>query len=149
LNERFRPEIPKTPEPTRELLCTADCNHLDIVALWLRGGKCSAPQPQSEDAILRTLRIRRGRGSGHRHRHLPGTHPRLRKGSPGPPKTLEPIHSLLAPTSSGVDQQATRRPGIRSGATICPNCLKGSQGVTPFLKVTEHRSQPLLPSSVS
>ena len=47
-----------------------------------------------------------------RHRNLPGTHPGLRKGSPGPPKTLEPIHSLLAPTSSGVDQQATRWPPI-------------------------------------
>jgi len=35
-----------------------------------------------------------------------------------------------------VDQQATRRPGIQSGATIYPSCLKGSQGVTPFLKVT-------------
>jgi hypothetical protein len=71
-----------------------------------------------------------------RHRNLPGTHPGLRKGSPGPPKTLEPIHSLLAPTSSGVDQQATRWPPIQSGATIYPSSLKGSQGVTPFLKVT-------------
>jgi hypothetical protein len=35
-----------------------------------------------------------------------------------------------------VDQQATRRPGIQSGATIDSSCLKGSQGVTPFLKVT-------------
>jgi hypothetical protein len=35
-----------------------------------------------------------------------------------------------------VDQQATRRPPIQSGATINPRCLKGSQGVTPFLKVT-------------
>ena len=39
-----------------------------------------------------------------RHRNLPGAHPGLRKGSPGPPKPLEPIHSLLAPASSGVDQ---------------------------------------------
>jgi hypothetical protein len=36
-----------------------------------------------------------------------------------------------------VDQQATRRPGIQSGATIDSSCLKGSQGVTPFLKVTD------------
>jgi hypothetical protein len=35
-----------------------------------------------------------------------------------------------------VDQQATRRPPIQSGATIYPSCLKGGQGVTPFLKVT-------------
>jgi hypothetical protein len=35
-----------------------------------------------------------------------------------------------------VDQQATRRPPIQSGATIYPSRLKGSQGVTPFLKVT-------------
>jgi hypothetical protein len=35
-----------------------------------------------------------------------------------------------------VDQQATRRPGIQSGATVHPSCLKDSQGVTPFLKVT-------------
>jgi transposase InsO family protein len=35
-----------------------------------------------------------------------GSAPRSTKGSPGPPKTLEPIHSMLAPTSSGVDQQA-------------------------------------------
>jgi hypothetical protein len=35
-----------------------------------------------------------------------------------------------------VDQQATRRSGIQSGATIDTSCLKGSQGVTPFLKVT-------------
>ena len=39
-----------------------------------------------------------------RHRHLPGAHPCLRESPPGPPKPLEPIHSLLAPTSSGVDQ---------------------------------------------
>jgi hypothetical protein len=38
-----------------------------------------------------------------------------------------------------VDQQATRRPGIQSGATIYPSCLKGRQGVTPFLKVTAAR----------
>ena len=61
-----------------------------------------------------------------RHRHLPGAHPGLRKSSPGPPKPLEPIHSLLAPTSRGLDQQATRRPPIQSGATIYPSCLKGS-----------------------
>jgi hypothetical protein len=36
-----------------------------------------------------------------------------------------------------VDQQATRSPPIQSGATIYPSCLKGSQGVTPFLKVTD------------
>jgi hypothetical protein len=35
-----------------------------------------------------------------------------------------------------VDQQATRSPGIQSGATIDSSRLKGSQGVTPFLKVT-------------
>jgi hypothetical protein len=35
-----------------------------------------------------------------------------------------------------VDQQATRSPPIQSGATIYPSCLKSSQGVTPFLKVT-------------
>jgi hypothetical protein len=35
-----------------------------------------------------------------------------------------------------VDQQATRSKPIQSGATIYPSCLKGSQGVTPFLKVT-------------
>jgi hypothetical protein len=35
-----------------------------------------------------------------------------------------------------VDQQATRRPPIQSGATIYPSRLKGSQGVTPFLKAT-------------
>jgi hypothetical protein len=39
-----------------------------------------------------------------------------------------------------VDQQATRSPPIQSGATIYPSCLKGSKGVTPFLKVTEQRS---------
>ena len=61
-----------------------------------------------------------------RHCNLPGAHRGLRKGSPGPPKPLEPIHSLLAPASSGVDQQATRRPPIQSGATIYPSCLKGS-----------------------
>jgi hypothetical protein len=36
-----------------------------------------------------------------------------------------------------VDQQATRSPGIQSGATIDSSRLKGSQGVTPFLKVTD------------
>jgi hypothetical protein len=71
-----------------------------------------------------------------RHRNLTGADPCLRESPPGPPKTLEPIHSLLAPTGSGVDQQATRRPPIQSGATIYPSCLKSSQGVTPFLKVT-------------
>ncbi len=35
LVERIRAEIPKTPEPTRELLYTADCNRTYIVALWL------------------------------------------------------------------------------------------------------------------
>jgi hypothetical protein len=35
-----------------------------------------------------------------------------------------------------LDQQATRRPPIQSGATIYQSRLKGSQGVTPFLKVT-------------
>jgi hypothetical protein len=35
-----------------------------------------------------------------------------------------------------VDQQATSSPGIQSGATIDSSRLKGSQGVTPFLKVT-------------
>jgi hypothetical protein len=35
-----------------------------------------------------------------------------------------------------VDQQATRTPQIQSGASIYPGYLKGSQGVTPFLKVT-------------
>jgi hypothetical protein len=72
-----------------------------------------------------------------RHRNLPGAHQGLQKGSPGPPKPLEPIHSLLAPTICGVDQQATRRPPIQSGATIYPSCLKSSQGVSPFLKATE------------
>ena len=32
LRERFRPEIPKASEPTRELLCTTDCNHIAIAA---------------------------------------------------------------------------------------------------------------------
>jgi hypothetical protein len=41
-----------------------------------------------------------------------------------------------------VDQQATRRPPIQSGATIYPSRLKGSQGVTPFLKVTVDSSAP-------
>jgi hypothetical protein len=36
-----------------------------------------------------------------------------------------------------VDQQATRRRPIQPGATIYPGRLKGSQGVTPFLKVTD------------
>jgi len=40
-----------------------------------------------------------------------------------------------------VDQQATRSPPIQSGATIYPSCLKGGQGVTPFLKVTEEDDQ--------
>jgi wobble nucleotide-excising tRNase len=35
-----------------------------------------------------------------------------------------------------VDQQATRRRPIQPGANIYPGRLKGSQGVTPFLKVT-------------
>jgi hypothetical protein len=35
-----------------------------------------------------------------------------------------------------VDQQATGRPRIQSGATIYRGRLKGSQGVTPFPKVT-------------
>ena len=35
LVERIRTEIPKTPEPTRELLYTADCNRTYFVALWL------------------------------------------------------------------------------------------------------------------
>jgi hypothetical protein len=35
-----------------------------------------------------------------------------------------------------VDQKATRWPPIQSGATIYRSCLKGRQGVTPFLKVT-------------
>jgi hypothetical protein len=35
-----------------------------------------------------------------------------------------------------VDQQATRKPPFQSRATIYPGRLKGSQGVTPFLKVT-------------
>jgi hypothetical protein len=42
----------------------------------------------------------------------------------------------MAPTSSGVDQQATRRPPIQPGATIYASRLKGGQGLTPFLKVT-------------
>jgi hypothetical protein len=49
---------------------------------------------------------------------------------------MELIHLLLAPTSSGVDQQATRSPPIQSGATSYPSCLKSSQGVSPFMKVT-------------
>jgi hypothetical protein len=71
-----------------------------------------------------------------RHRNLPGAHPGLRKGSPGPPKKLEPIHSLLAPTSCGVDQKATRMPPNQSGDIIYRGRLKGSRGVTPCLKVT-------------
>jgi hypothetical protein len=35
-----------------------------------------------------------------------------------------------------VDQQATRRPPFQPSATIYQGRLKGSQGVTPFLKVT-------------
>jgi hypothetical protein len=42
-----------------------------------------------------------------------------------------------------VDQQATRRQGIQSGATFYPSCPKGSQGVTPFLKVTASRTTGL------
>jgi hypothetical protein len=60
LNERFAPEIPKTPEQTCKLFRMADYNHLNIVAFWLRGGKCSVPQPQSDSAILRTLKISGG-----------------------------------------------------------------------------------------
>ena len=37
-----------------------------------------------------------------------------------------------------MDQQATRRRPIQPGATIYPGRLKGSQGVTPFLKVTDN-----------
>ena len=83
-----------------------------------------------------------------RHRNLPGAHQGLRNGSPGPPKPLEPIHSLLAQTSSGVDQQATRSPPIQSGANIYPSCLKGSQGVTPFLKVTGEAFFALTPENL-
>ena len=36
LHERLIPEIPKTSEPTPELLCSTDCNHRDIVAKKLR-----------------------------------------------------------------------------------------------------------------
>jgi hypothetical protein len=43
-----------------------------------------------------------------------------------------------------VDQQATRSPGIQSGATIDSSRLKGSQGVTPFLKVTAQDFQDKL-----
>jgi len=35
-----------------------------------------------------------------------------------------------------VDQQASRGPSILFGATIYPSRLKGSQGETPFPKVT-------------
>ena len=70
------------------------------------------------------------------NRNLPGACPGLREGAPGPSQTLEPIHSLLAPTRRSVDQQATSRPKIRSGVIVCSSCSKGSRGVTPFLKVT-------------
>ncbi|MCP9841579.1 hypothetical protein KBY93_13175, partial [Synechococcus sp. J7-Johnson] len=42
----------------------------------------------------------------------------------------------LASTRRSVDQQATRRARTDPGATINPGRLNGSQGVTPFLKVT-------------
>jgi hypothetical protein len=39
-----------------------------------------------------------------------------------------------------MDQQATRRPPIQSGAIIYTSRLKGGQGVTPFLKVTDREA---------
>ena len=53
-----------------------------------------------------------------------------------PTPSMEPIQPLLMSTRSGVDQQANR--GVQSdpGATLNPARSSGSQGVTPFLKVT-------------
>lgn len=39
LEDRFSPEIPKTSEPTRELLCTATCFYSGDLGLRLRYGK--------------------------------------------------------------------------------------------------------------
>jgi hypothetical protein len=42
-----------------------------------------------------------------------------------------------------VDQQATRRRPIQSGPNIYSGRLKGSRGVTPFLKATEGGSRAI------
>jgi hypothetical protein len=52
---------------------------------------------------------------------------------------MEPIHPLPAPARGGVDQQAAGRANADAGSTIDEGRLKGSPGVTPFLKVTAHR----------
>ena len=85
------------------------------------------------------------RHSGSRHGNLPAASRCLRDSPPGKSNTLEPIHSLLAPTRRSVDQQATR--GARSDprATLNRGRLNGSQGVTPSLKVTDAVAQCLTP----
>ena len=62
--------------------------------------------------------------------------PCLRDGLSGPSKTLEPIHSMLAPTRRSVDEQANG--GARSNpcANLNQGRLNNSQGVSPTLKVT-------------